>query len=309
MGSHNSDTEDELIQMRQNFIRILERYGVDMIMCGHSHDYERSYLLKGHFGNELSFNLSQHAVSNSSAKYDGSNNSCPYLTNTGLINHGTVYVVSGSSGADGVVQAGYPHNALPFSVDDGGMFYFEVENNRLDARFIRKNGVIADNFTIMKNVSVNQTLFITKGQSITLAASWIGNYVWSNGATSRSITVSPTSTTTYTCRDVSGCIIDQITVNVTGSETAKPNQSIMLDRESFVMYPVPVKRGNPIHVISTDAKSYDLVIINMNGQTLKRLKASGNIEINTDDLSPGLYIIKKSDSGGSLTKKIIVSDN
>jgi acid phosphatase type 7 len=43
MGSHNSDTESELVNIRQNFIRILERYGVDLILCGHSHDYERPY--------------------------------------------------------------------------------------------------------------------------------------------------------------------------------------------------------------------------------------------------------------------------
>jgi hypothetical protein len=58
-------------------------------------------------------------------------------------NHGTVYVVAGSAGADGGVQAGYPHNALPFSQDDGGMFYFEVDSNRLDAKFIRRDGQIA----------------------------------------------------------------------------------------------------------------------------------------------------------------------
>ncbi|MEO8584228.1 MAG: metallophosphoesterase family protein, partial [Flavitalea sp.] len=43
-GSHDSDTDPELIKIRENFIRILERNGVDMVVCGHSHDYERSYL-------------------------------------------------------------------------------------------------------------------------------------------------------------------------------------------------------------------------------------------------------------------------
>jgi hypothetical protein len=80
--------------MRQNFIRILERYGVDLIICGHSHDYERSYLLKNYFGTEATFNVATHAVSSSSAKYDGSTNSCPYLTAPGKVNHGTVYVVA-----------------------------------------------------------------------------------------------------------------------------------------------------------------------------------------------------------------------
>jgi len=79
MGSHNSDFEPDLFLIRNNFIRVLERLGVDLILCGHSHLYERSKLMKGHFGLESSFNASTHNVSSSTAKYDGSNNSCPYL--------------------------------------------------------------------------------------------------------------------------------------------------------------------------------------------------------------------------------------
>jgi acid phosphatase type 7 len=40
--SHNSDAEIELIRMRENFIRILERNGVDLVLSGHSHGYEGS---------------------------------------------------------------------------------------------------------------------------------------------------------------------------------------------------------------------------------------------------------------------------
>ncbi len=44
MGSHNSDTEKELADIRENFIPVLERYGVDIVLAGHSHDYERTRL-------------------------------------------------------------------------------------------------------------------------------------------------------------------------------------------------------------------------------------------------------------------------
>jgi 3',5'-cyclic AMP phosphodiesterase CpdA len=39
-GSHNSDTETELIEMRQNVLPILEAGGVDLVLTGHSHCYE-----------------------------------------------------------------------------------------------------------------------------------------------------------------------------------------------------------------------------------------------------------------------------
>ncbi|HKQ36680.1 MAG TPA: Ig-like domain-containing protein, partial [Verrucomicrobiae bacterium] len=49
-GSHNSDFEGELIEMRRNAVPILESYGVDLVLSGHSHSYERSHLLRGHYG-------------------------------------------------------------------------------------------------------------------------------------------------------------------------------------------------------------------------------------------------------------------
>ena len=49
-GSHNSDTETPLIEMRQNILPILENGGVDLVLNGHSHCYERSFLLDGHYG-------------------------------------------------------------------------------------------------------------------------------------------------------------------------------------------------------------------------------------------------------------------
>ena len=52
-GSHNSDTEGNLIDMRQNALPILEQYGVDLVLSGHSHSYERSYLVDGHYGSHL----------------------------------------------------------------------------------------------------------------------------------------------------------------------------------------------------------------------------------------------------------------
>lgn len=222
-GSHNSDSETELVRIREDFIRILERNGVDMIVCGHSHDYERSYLLNGYYKtnaagsslSELDFNINTHTASQSSGRYNGIANSCPYVYESGKYRHGSVYVVAGSSGADGIVQSGYPHNAFPFSQDDGGMLYFEVENNRLDAKFIRRDGVIADQFTIMKDVNETATVNTFTGSTVTLTASWPGSYQWATTETTRSINVTPSSpgTTNYSVTDGMGCVTDQFTVN------------------------------------------------------------------------------------------------
>ena len=80
-GSHNSDSESDLVNIRQNFISFLETRGVDMIVCGHSHNYERGYLIKNYTGSWASFNAGTHAVSNSSATYTSSA-TCPYVYNS-----------------------------------------------------------------------------------------------------------------------------------------------------------------------------------------------------------------------------------
>ena len=216
-GSHNSDTETELVKIRENVVRILERYKVDLVLCGHSHSYERSLLINGHYGVESTFDPALHALSTSTAKYDGSVNSCPYVKNATEVRNGIVYAVVGVSGQVGGSTTGYPHNAMSYSnVTNGGSMVIEIENNRLDAKFLGSDGVIRDNFTIMKEVNKTTDTTMTAGGSVTLTASWIGNYLWSNGATTRSITVNPASTTSYTVHDNVSCLTDIFNVTVSG---------------------------------------------------------------------------------------------
>ncbi|MCM3877090.1 MAG: metallophosphoesterase family protein, partial [Thermoanaerobaculia bacterium] len=54
-GTHDSDVETELVEMRQFVNPILEAAGVDLVLGGHSHVYERSFLLDGHYGNSTTF--------------------------------------------------------------------------------------------------------------------------------------------------------------------------------------------------------------------------------------------------------------
>ncbi|MHA4806548.1 purple acid phosphatase family protein [Flavitalea flava] len=214
-GSHNSDSVDELEAIRKNFIRILERYGVDLVLCGHSHDYERSKLMKGHYGMQASFNPGSNLVSNSSGFYDGSANSCPYIKDSAQGYQGTVYVVSGSAGQLGGHQIGYPHKALPYSdATHGGAAMLEVQGNRLDLKWICADGEIRDRFTMMKRVNRNQTIKIKKGESVTLTASYNGDFIWTTGNSGKSITVTPSSTTTYTVKDKQNCLKDTFIIKV-----------------------------------------------------------------------------------------------
>jgi len=221
-GSHNSDAESDLVSIRQNFISFLETRGVDMIVCGHSHNYERGYLIKNYTGNWASFNAGTHALSTSSATYT-SGATCPYVYNSSPANHGTVYVVSGSAGASGTMNAGFGTGPMPYALNDGGVFYFEVEDNRLDAKMLRRNGTIFDQFTIIKDVNKTSNYTISNGSSRTLTASWPGNYSWSTTASTRSISVTPpvNAITNYSVSDEFGCITDQFSITTSSTLPVK----------------------------------------------------------------------------------------
>lgn len=217
MGSHNSDKEGELVRIRENFIRILERYGVDLVLCGHSHDYERSRLMKGNYGMETTFNPALHNVSNSSGLFDGSDNSCPYIKDA-VNGAGTVYVVTGSAGQLGGMEESFPHDAMFYSnAKEGGASILEVQGNRLDLKWICADGVQRDHFTMMKGVNKKSVLKVKRGESVVLMASYVGSYQWDKSKdTTRSITVKPVSgTTVYTVQDGNGCLKDSFEVTVT----------------------------------------------------------------------------------------------
>lgn len=166
MGSHDSDTETLLVKIREHFIKTLEDNGVDLILCGHSHVYERSKLMKGYYGKEADFDAAKYNLSNSSALYDGSKNSAPYLKSK-INTNGTVYVVSGSAGAQGGHKAGWPHNAMYYSNNEiGGAVMLEVQGNQLDLKWICADGKIGDHFTMMKEVSKADEKILKKDKKL-----------------------------------------------------------------------------------------------------------------------------------------------
>jgi predicted MPP superfamily phosphohydrolase len=215
--SHTSDTEMDLVAVREKFIRILERNGVDLVLCGHSHGYERSFLLKGYYNtyaaqlDDADFNVSTHTAlgNRRNAKYNGGNDSTKaYTYNSGNYHHGSIYTVSGSAGQIGGTTAGYPHDCMYYSnATNGGCFYFEVEDNRLDAKFISyttaPTPVIRDQFTIFKDVKNKTNHAIAAGYSLTFTASWPGTYNWTENGTSlvaetnRSYTATPAAPGVY----------------------------------------------------------------------------------------------------------------
>lgn len=303
MGTHNSDTEGELVHIRQNLVKILERYKVDLVLCGHSHVYERSKLMKGHLGNESSFDSSIHNLSSSSGKYDGSDQSCPYVKNETTFYNGTVYVVSGSAGkVGGTLANSWPHDAMYFSdAIHGGSMAIEIEANRLNAKWICGDGVIRDEFTIVKDVNQTKYLVINKGETVTLKSSWIGVYNWNTGASQREITVTPLTDTTYFVTDGESCLSDVFKVRI-------------VDQVSFNVYPNPGSGIINIEFKSPMIENISLEVYDLSGRLIKRLKSdfqnygfySYTLDTSAERLS-GMYIFKLRYGENTMCKKVVIN--
>jgi acid phosphatase type 7 len=223
-----------------------------------------------------------------------------------------VYVVSGSSGASGSTQSGYPHNAMPWSVNDGGRTYIEVQENRLDHKFIRMDGTIWDKFTIMKDVKKTTNLSIASGTPTILTASWpSGTYKWSNGATARSITVSPTANITYTVSDntTGACVSDVFKVTVTGGITAREEPDVAeVAVYTLKIQPTFVKKGQNIRLQTNSGEPTNIALVDISGRIVKILRFTGSGFIDTQTLPAGTYFIKVKDNKTAVTQKIVVTE-
>ena len=145
-GSHDSDTDAQLAEMRRNINPILEDYGVDVVLSGHSHSYERSFLLDGHYG--TSSTLTAAMIKNSGSGRPSETGAYTKPTD-GLSPHeGAVYAVAGSSGQTSGGALNHP--AMFISLNQLGSMVLDVDHNRLDAKFLRETGAVDDSFTILK---------------------------------------------------------------------------------------------------------------------------------------------------------------
>lgn len=144
-GSHDSDSESNLVDMRENAVPILERYGVDLVLSGHSHSYERSYLIDGHYGSSGSFRQSM-KVDGGNGREDGTG---VYEKNgNGAANQGAVYAVAGSSGK--TEGGSLNHPAMFMSLNTLGSMVLDVNGDRLDGYFVDSSGATRDYFAITK---------------------------------------------------------------------------------------------------------------------------------------------------------------
>jgi hypothetical protein len=260
-GNHNSDTEPELVSTRRFLVPILERLGVDMVICGHSHVYERSRPIHGHYGNSASFDPAVHNLQPGGGTYS-SDTSCAYVTSSARRINGVIYAVVGSSGqATASPVPGYPHRAMYYSNHQlPGCMLLNVNQNMLTAKWLGADTVVYDSFTVFKNVDRFQSKLSAFSSPVSLSASWPGHYPWTNGDTTQSIRyTSYQREEQVLVTDKFRCIADTFSLfanqfKIGGDRQKSLNKAIFLMHDQQVVFQNEEKTPLHVNVYSVDGR-------------------------------------------------------
>lgn len=185
-GSHDSDTELNLQLTRNHIVPLLESFGTDLVLCGHSHSYERSRLIDGHYGASSTWNSStMQKWPGNGSEIGGVAPGGNFTTTPGMAGGayhkaaatgraGSVYAVVGASSSAQSWQGGSsalvnptPHPAHIVSLTTIGSLVIEVQGQRLNAQYLDQSGFVRDDFTILKGATytLHRAMPTTEGNS------------------------------------------------------------------------------------------------------------------------------------------------
>ncbi|HEX7009985.1 MAG TPA: metallophosphoesterase family protein, partial [Phycisphaeraceae bacterium] len=143
-GTHDSDTDREMTQMRENIMPILEDAGVDLVLTGHSHIYERSMLIDGAYATPTTARGVILDDGTGDPNTDG-----PYRKSAGLNPHeGHVHVVSGHGGNSTFRIGTCP--LMRVITTDHGSVIVDIDGDTLEAVMVDLHGDVRDRFQIVK---------------------------------------------------------------------------------------------------------------------------------------------------------------
>jgi 3',5'-cyclic AMP phosphodiesterase CpdA len=154
-GTYDSDNERQsrgrMKRTREYLLPVLEKAGVDLVINGHSHVYERSHLIHCHYGLSKTFSDNMILDSGTVAAQAGNGEELIYSKSA---QHsagyaGTMYMVLGSSGEGN--QRGIDHPALPFTSALAGSVVLDVSEKSLSSRYITAKGTVEDRFRLIRS--------------------------------------------------------------------------------------------------------------------------------------------------------------
>jgi len=206
------------------------------------------------------------------------------------------------------------------SVDTWGNFrsmLLEVNNNRLDAKFINSSATVVDQFTIVKNAGKKVTLTTCPNQPLTLTPSWPATVQWFPlGVTQNTVSISTVVSTVYYSYDPLSCIKDTFVVNVLPSQLCSTITAIYQNElnNQVVVYPNVLSKANTKLKINymPDLLINSIQFYDVTGKkfpsTFNEITTTSS-EADTRHLTTGVYFIEiQFNDNKKAYKKIIITD-
>jgi 3',5'-cyclic AMP phosphodiesterase CpdA len=168
-----TEESSTILSQKSNWLPLLEAAGVDLILAGHKHFYERSYLVDNLTGTSASI-TNAHKIDTALGRVDVDH---AYYKELGKPHQGTIFITcegAGNSSKGTYVPA--PNCFFPVVVKgdlNEGSLVIDVDGrNRMDVRFLcdepdTKGTNVWDHFTIIKSqkaTSVAQTADVLPGE-------------------------------------------------------------------------------------------------------------------------------------------------
>jgi hypothetical protein len=176
-GSHDSDASTDsggrMVQVRETVLPILEEGGVALVLAGHSHSYERSFLLDHayHFGSDPDFVTPEYAPLLSAGVIldtgDGAIDGDGAYIKADSPHSGTVYVVAGHAGSAADLKGTHP--VMVSASNDLGSVILHFDGERLSASNLGIDGTVMDRFTIQREPPDSSTTTMPSQTTTTTA--------------------------------------------------------------------------------------------------------------------------------------------
>ena len=150
-GTHDSDKDSDsggrMNDMRGSILPILEAGGVDLVLSGHSHVYERSFLIDGHYGKSATWDP-QFIKQAGDGRPSGLG---AYTKPRARTAHaGEIAIVTGSAGHASAKPVPLNHPAMFISLNEIGSSVLDIDGLKLEFTFLNEKGEVRDSFTIQK---------------------------------------------------------------------------------------------------------------------------------------------------------------
>ncbi|PCH93458.1 MAG: hypothetical protein COB85_07050, partial [Bacteroidetes bacterium] len=327
---------------RDYMVPILENYGADVVFGGHSHVYERSYLVYGNYEaggtyppDSMVINAGSGIASQCAAYKKSSTGPNP--------NRGTVYCVVGCSAKTGDLGSDnqLDHELHFKAAYELGSMVIEVNDNRLDAFFIDTSGAIFDEFTIIKDGTINNAPVAVDDAASTDTSTLVSVKVLLNDndcngdSLTATISTGPSNGTAvanggsidYTpnsgfsgidsfmyviCDNGTPVMCDTATVAITVTP-GFVGMADMLSLNEFSIYPNPFTNSFEVEYEIASSGFVSLEIYNMVGQKISSIVSQdqkrGRYKYTIDEFqigpTTGTYLIHFNTQNSSIVKRIV----